>query len=159
MVDTTWNYHSFWQKNKEHRLPKDRTRYPNGKAKRHALQVVEEEERTYVVSRAGILQRQSGLGDVVRHLSKGFLILPVILVALAVPVATPLLSMGEYMILILCLCHLILVATVLTVWAIAISYIDMLKMEESLEARPMTAADGDPSMGARTPEVQSRSAA
>jgi len=87
------------------------------------------------------------------HLSKGFLIFPLVLAALLIPVAIPLVSMGQYMVLVICLAHLIMVTTILTITVIAISYLDMQKTEESLEARPMTAADGDPSMGARSPQV------
>jgi hypothetical protein len=162
MVATTWNNRSLWQSHDDvqhYEDRKDRTRYSDGQAKRHELEVVEEDERTYVISHAGILQRQSGLGDLTQHLSKGFLIFPLVLGALMVPVAIPLVSMGQYMLLVICLAHLIMVTTVLTVTAIAISYIDMQKTEESLEARPMTAADGDPSMGARSPEVRPKHAA
>jgi hypothetical protein len=159
MVATTWDQRSLWQASDNFQRYEDRTRFADGQAKRHELEVVEEEDRKYVISHAGILQRQTGLGDLTHHLSKGFLIFPLVLGALMVPVAIPLIAMGQYMLLVICLAHLIMVTTVLTVTAIAISYLDMQKTEESLEARPMTAADGDPSMGARSPEVRPKHAA
>lgn len=159
MVATTWSNRSHWRTEDDTPINTDPSRVANGRAKRHALEVVEEEERTYVISHAGLLQRDTGLGDVVHHISKGVLIMPLVLVALAVPVAMPLLALGDYMVLIICLSHLILVATILTIWAIAVSYLDVQRGEEAMEARPMTAADGDPSMGARSPQVTSKHAA
>lgn len=153
MATTTWNNRSLWQASDDIQRYQDRTRYADGKAKRHELEVVEEEDRTYVISHAGILQRQTGLGDLGQHLSKGFLVFPIVFAALLVPVAIPLVSMGQYMVLVICLAHLIMVTTILTITVVAISYLDMQKTEESIEARPMTAADGDPSMGARSPQV------
>jgi hypothetical protein len=43
--------------------------------------------------------------------------------------------MGDYLVLILCLSHLILVGTVLTVWAIAVSYLDAKISDAALVTR------------------------
>ena len=156
MVATTWNNRSHWQTAaRAETPPRAMDAVPRG----HVLPVVEDGDRAYVISHAGLLQRNSGLGDFVHHISRGVLIFPLVLAALAVPVVTPLLELGQYMLLVLCFSHLILAATVLTVWAIAISYLDVRRGEEALEARPMTASDGDPSMGARSPRAKPKHAA
>jgi hypothetical protein len=150
MVATTWNERSLWNAPATRTVKEDPTRYHDGQAKKHELEVVEEEDRTYVISHAGLLQKQTGLRDILHHASKGLLILPLILVALAIPVVLPLWSTSNYLLIVICGAHLILVSTILTITAISISYLDVQRGEEGLEARPMTSGDNDPSMGART---------
>ena len=152
MNTTTWNNRSVWQKERSgvHSSTWDEAQRRNTRHSMNELDVVEERDRTYVVSHAGILQKQSGLLDVMQKVSKGVIIIPLIVLALAIPVVLAVWSGGSYLLVFFSLAHLVLIATVLAVWAIAVSYLDMKRGEESLEARPMTGGDGDPSMGART---------
>lgn len=152
MATTTWNNRSLWQANKTEFATCETVRHKGEQRSRddHELEVVDEEDRTYVISHAGLLQRHTGLSDVLKKVSKGVIIIPLVLLALAVPVILPLWSGASYLLIVLCLGHLILVSTVLAVWAIAVSYLDMKRGEEAMEARPMTAGDNDPSMGARS---------